>query len=167
MNNYDQLPNPPEALDTSTLMIRLVQSIGFRYQLATRGLTESDAEFRPVTGSMNMLELLDHMYRLMGWLTLIFGADYKYKKGLNNYQEYISESLIACQKLEESLSGKTTAELESTTVYLKRTDTTFSFWYIINGPLTDILTHIGQVNSWRRIAGNPCPRISPFTGEGY
>mgnify|MGYP006092578213 FL=1 len=29
------------------------------------------------------------------------------------------------------------------------------FWYWINGPLSDALTHVGQINSWRIIAGNP------------
>jgi hypothetical protein len=58
-------------------------------------------------------------------------------------------------------------EIDQTEVYLKRIDTHFSFWYLINGPITDVLTHIGQINSWRRIAGNPFDRISPFTGEPF
>jgi hypothetical protein len=38
------------------------------------------------------------------------------------------------------------------------------FWYIINGPLADALTHIGQINSFRRIAGNPAPKARVFFG---
>jgi hypothetical protein len=37
-------------------------------------------------------------------------------------------------------------------------------WYLINGPLADALTHVGQINAWRRLAGNPCPKVSVFLG---
>jgi hypothetical protein len=38
------------------------------------------------------------------------------------------------------------------------------FWHIINGPLADSLTHIGQINSFRRLAGNPTPKAKVFHG---
>jgi hypothetical protein len=31
----------------------------------------------------------------------------------------------------------------------------YSFWYSLNGPLADALSHVGQILSWRRILGNP------------
>jgi len=39
------------------------------------------------------------------------------------------------------------------------------FWHIINGPVSDALTHVGQINSFRRLAGNPVPSANVFTGE--
>ena len=38
------------------------------------------------------------------------------------------------------------------------------FWHIINGPLSDALTHVGQINSFRRLAGNPVSGANVFTG---
>jgi len=38
------------------------------------------------------------------------------------------------------------------------------FWHIINGPISDALTHIGQINSFRRLAGNPTPKANVFVG---
>jgi hypothetical protein len=38
------------------------------------------------------------------------------------------------------------------------------FWPLINGPFSDILTHIGQVATLRRIAGAPAPDSNPFEG---
>jgi hypothetical protein len=36
---------------------------------------------------------------------------------------------------------------------------------LINGPIADALTHIGQIVSWRRINGNPQPSgVNPFKG---
>jgi hypothetical protein len=39
------------------------------------------------------------------------------------------------------------------------------FWHMINGPLSDALTHVGQINSFRRINGNSCGGANPFRGE--
>ena len=39
------------------------------------------------------------------------------------------------------------------------------FWNMINGPLADALTHVGQINSWRRLAGNPAPKADVFRGR--
>jgi len=36
---------------------------------------------------------------------------------------------------------------------------------IINGPLADALTHVGQINSFRRINGNPCKKVNVFNGK--
>ena len=38
------------------------------------------------------------------------------------------------------------------------------FWNAINGPLADFLTHVGQVNAWRRLMGRPAPRADVFRG---
>ena len=38
------------------------------------------------------------------------------------------------------------------------------FWHIVNGPVADALTHVGQINSFRRLAGNPTPEANVFRG---
>jgi hypothetical protein len=38
------------------------------------------------------------------------------------------------------------------------------FWHIVNGPVADALTHVGQINSFRRLAGNPTPKANVFWG---
>ena len=39
------------------------------------------------------------------------------------------------------------------------------FWNVINGPLSDALTHTGQINSFRRLAHNPVAGANVFLGE--
>jgi hypothetical protein len=34
----------------------------------------------------------------------------------------------------------------------------FDFWYVLNGPISDALWHVGQVVSYRRSSGNPLPK---------
>ncbi len=35
---------------------------------------------------------------------------------------------------------------------------------MLNGPISDALTHVGQVNSFRRLSGNPVYGANVFTG---
>jgi len=40
----------------------------------------------------------------------------------------------------------------------------YPLWWLINGPLSDALTHVGQIASWRRINGNPILGANVFYG---
>ena len=45
-------------------------------------------------------------------------------------------------------------------------DLDFPFWNAINGPVADALSHVGQVVSYRRAAGNPIdPQVNVFLGK--
>lgn len=166
MTPYQSLPTPPATISEAKILARLVDGIGYRYQLATEGLTQKEIDFCPVEGSMNMTELLIHIYGLVTWTGSAFKLPYT-KKKLTQYASLRKETLEVCQLFSQFLQTLTTKEVEEASVYLKRMDTHFSFWYLINGPLADALTHIGQINSWRRISGNPVAKISPFTGLPY
>ena len=164
---FHSLPPAPPHLSSGTILSRFIVAIGFRYQLATKGLTKNEMEFRPVEGSMNMLELLDHIYKVLTWAYRAFSKNAKLESPNNTFNEYREKTLQVCELFRQRLEEMSDEEIDQTEVYLKRIDTHFSFWYLINGPITDVLTHIGQINSWRRIAGNPVDRISPFTGKPF
>jgi len=164
---FQSLPPTPSNVNAGAVISRFVDAIGFRYQLATKDLTQNEIEFRPVDGSMNMLELLDHIYKVLAWGYKAFDKNAKLDFPEKTYEGYRQGTLEVCEAFKNRLLEITNEEIEQTEVYLKRIDTTFSFWYLINGPISDVLTHIGQINSWRRIAGNPVDRISPFTGVAF
>jgi hypothetical protein len=164
---FQSLPATPSSSSSGAILSRFIVAIGFRYQIATKGLTQNEIEFRPVEGSMNMLELLDHIYKVLTWAYKAFDKNAKLEIPSNTFDDYQERTLQVCQSFRKRLEEMSDEEIEQTEVYLKRIDTTFSFWYLINGPISDVLTHIGQINSWRRIAGNPVDRISPFTGKPF
>ena len=57
------------------------------------------------------------------------------------------------------------SELESSNMTSSSTGKTYPFWYMLNGPIADALTHVGQITTWRRIAGNPQPNgVNVFKG---
>lgn len=164
---FQALSPTPDSINSGAILSRFIVAIGFRYQLATKGLTAKEIHFRPVEGSMNMLELLDHIYKVLSWGYQAFDKNAKIEFPEKNFEGYRNGTLKVCQAFHNRLLEMSDEEILQTKVHLKRTNTTFSFWYLINGPLADVLTHIGQINSWRRIAGNPVDRISPFTGEPF
>lgn len=167
MSNYHSLPTPPENFSAGSILARFIDSIGFRYQMASNGLTENEISFCPVEGSMNMTELNQHIYQVLAWAHRAFDKDAVRRKDLESFDDYRTAILQCCAEFKGRLLIMSDEEIESVGVYLRRADANYSFWYLINGPLTDVLTHIGQMVSWRRIAGNPVARISPFTGEKY
>ena len=116
---------------------------------------------------MDIMELLIHIYRLISWTSTAFNFSYTVKESFTNFEDLRTETLELCPAFSHFLSKLSTEDIEKVSVYLKRKDQYYSFWYLINGPFADALTHIGQINSWRRIAGNPVASISPFTGEFY
>lgn len=163
---YQSLPTPPDTISEAKILARLIDGIGFRYQLATDGLTKKEIDFCPIEGSMNMMELLTHIYGLITWTGTAFKLPYT-KKKLSSFPELRLETLELCQLFSQFLQTLSTEEVAQASVYLKRMDKSFSFWYLINGPIADALTHVGQINTWRRISGNPVAKISPFSGLPY
>ena len=167
MEPYQSLPDAPEQLSPASVLARLTDAIGFRYQVATQGLNDDHLTFRATPESMSMQEVLHHIYNLIFWSYRSIEPEALKTSDLSNLAVCRRATLELCQTLSQKLIRMSDEELDQVTIHLRRTGTDYPFWYLINGPLSDALTHIGQVNSWRRMAGNPVARISPFTGEPF
>jgi hypothetical protein len=72
-------------------------------------------------------------------------------------------TLLLCRELSGRFARSTDREVSQLTVRTSRGEA-FPFWYLVNGPLADALTHIGQVSSLRRMAGKPVPPADLFRG---
>lgn len=161
------VPPPPKNISASTVLERMVDAIAIRFDLATRGLQDAQLDFRPVDSSMSIGEVIAHIHSLVDWTIKCFDKNAKRQKPYPTVVSYRIAIKEVCEELKSNLRKLEDKDLAEISVYLKRTDTHYPFWNLINGPIADALTHVGQINSWRRIAGNPCPKISPFTGEHY
>ena len=164
---YTTLPPTPSKISAGAILARLVDATGFRLQMATNGLTENEINFRPVEGSMDMMELMKHIYGVLSWAYGSVNKNAVRHSDLTTFEDYRNATLEVCNDFKNRLLEMSDEEVENVSVYLKRNDTTYSIYYLINGPISDALTHVGQIASWRRIAGNPVARISPFTGEAF
>jgi uncharacterized damage-inducible protein DinB len=153
---YTTLPNIPEEINASTIVARLVDGVAFRYRWATEDLTDNEFHFKPVEGSMNMEELLKHIYTLAFVTNTTMGGVAEKLTNFENLEHIRKETLTQYESLSKRLLTTTNADLSS--YNFVRNDIELSFWYLINGHIADALTHIGQVLTWRRIAGNPQPK---------
>ncbi len=166
-NDYNNIPNPPEEVKANTILIRMIDGLIFRFKWATEGLFEEDLSFRPCESSMNMMELLNHIHQLTNMIHSTFER-HPYQgltklDSLDVLRSNIMGKLIASRNILENLTEEDLIDLKiSSTKYPDG----YPFWNLINGPIADALTHIGQITSWRRINGNPIKKVNVFLGRG-
>lgn len=161
------LAKSPTEFNGVGVFIRLIDSIQLRYTLAVTELREEDKNFRATPESMSMLELQKHISALIMWSAKSVGATLESTTIPETFDERVIYINELCRQLKDHLLTMDDEALSKVSIYLKRADTHYSVWYLINGPLSDAIHHIGQMVSWRRISGNPVPRLSPFTGTSY
>ncbi len=167
MKYFKELPKHPEQISGTTVLQRMVDGLGFRYRVAVTGLSKEQLSFQPTKDNWNLGQLLHHIYRLCVWTSKSFKLDFEVQHEFAEVEEYEEATLALLTELSKHLAAMTEDELAKVEIHLKRTDSHMPFWYIINGPLADALTHVGQIVSWRRMAGNPVTRVSGFTGIAY
>ena len=105
---------------------------------------------------MSIEELVDHVWGLVNWIAQSVGLD-EFEKG-DDASITRMRVLEIIHALREAIISMSDEDLKEITIR------GMPFWHIINGPLSDALTHVGQINSFRRLAGNPTPKASVFTG---
>lgn len=106
---------------------------------------------------MSIGELISHIWGLVNWVHLsIIGTGFQRPEDTALIRKSIFEILKSLRTRIESLQDPDLTEISIDN---------HPFWHIINGPLSDALTHVGQINSFRRLAGNPVPRVNVFAGK--
>jgi len=140
--------------------------LAFRYDYATEALTTENLTFRPSETSMTILELLNHIYQLAKVTDCVLNNQEIEKINTNLSFELLREETLKLYiKSSKEIKKMTYLELVNCTFKPKNKSITFPFWNLINGSIADALTHVGQLNSWRRISGNPVPKNNPCIGE--
>ena len=156
MDLFYEIPDYPENVSGASVLVRLLDGLGFRFRWSTEGLSDEDYQFRPAPDCMSIEELVGHVWGLVNWvcqstLTERFRKQDDIslvRRSILEMTHALREALISMS--EEDLGDLTIRELP--------------FWHIVNGPITDALTHVGQINSFRRLTGNPTPKANVFRG---
>ena len=154
---FRQLDSYPAQICGTAVLARLLDSLGFRFRWATHDLSDSDYAFSPGQGCQSIGQLVGHIWGLVNWIsTTVLGQE---AKPPETPQEQRVHALQMLFHLREHVSTLDDSSLATITIR------DYPFWHILNGPLADALTHVGQINVLRRLAGNPTPRARVFTGE--
>ncbi|MEL6195276.1 MAG: hypothetical protein AAFR66_24680 [Bacteroidota bacterium] len=168
---FKEIPSAPETYSAGTVAGRMIDGLGFRYYWATEGLRAEDLSYKPSDDARSARETLEHLYGLSetivnapqqlpnirpatpAWSTLSF--EELRKMTLENFQK--ASELV--KEPEENM--------EDYKVIFKRGENQadFPYWNMLNGPIADALTHVGQIVSFRRASGNPIyPGVNVFLG---
>jgi hypothetical protein len=156
MKQYHHIPNYPLEVSAGTILTRLLDGLGFRFYWATEGLRDQDYGFRPSSDCMSVEELVRHIWGLVNWV-IIYSTETRYTRPgtVQEIREQILEMIFYLRNTIQEMSAE---EISEITIEGR------PFWHIINGPVSDALTHVGQINSFRRLSGNPVYGANVFTG---
>ncbi|MDA1266581.1 MAG: hypothetical protein O2816_15990 [Planctomycetota bacterium] len=170
---YETLEPGPDEVTAPAVLARLVDAMGFRYRWATEGLDGDQLEFCPVEGAFTLGKVLVHMNLLVRWVDgsvrgTLSGEPDNIDEGQmvapEEWGDLRADTLTRIVALRDLFSGAQPDQLAAVSITGSTKSGPQPFWSIINGPLADFLTHVGQVASWRRLAGNPAPRADVFRG---
>jgi hypothetical protein len=163
--DYTTLPDPPASMSAGAVLSRLCDGIGFRYRWATEGIGPGDLRFAPAAGCMTLAELLAHILELLEWVARHLGMDVTAVGPADGDPAALrSRTIGLAADLAARFRGMTDADLDAVRISSSRGDS-LPLWNMVNGPLADSLTHVGQVLSWRRLAGSPPPPADVFRGR--
>lgn len=162
---YESIPEPPSTFSGVSVIIRTLDAAGFRFRWATEGVTDAQADFQPTPESMSIKKICKHMVMLFNLIDAAVGGEFT--PGLHESDDFQELRLRVLQKIQSAranVSKLTDAELGQRKINHPRGGE-FPIWNMINGPLADALTHVGQITGWRRMAGNPTPKANLFEGK--
>lgn len=140
---------PPPISDEKVVFVRhTVATLAYRTGKAVRGVPPDFADFRAAPGSRSAGEILAHMGDLVDWATWLLRGQYR---GQNTapllWDDEVARFFEVLGILDRAL--------------VTTPASTWSLERIFQGPIADALTHAGQINMLRRLAGYP------VRGENY
>jgi uncharacterized damage-inducible protein DinB len=132
------------SFDTTRILRHIVATIAFR---ASRSLREAPASLENVRladGGMTARELLNHMTNVMAFALATVTGTERLRHDPSQWQQEIDRFY--------SILAQVDAKLAEGAVVDPGMDLR-----LVQGPLADALTHVGQLHAMRRLAGGPVP----------
>ena len=109
------------------------------------------------------LQLSQTIYTTFAQKAKIYGEDYS----ILEFSYLRTETLLNLEKTVKILDNLKDEDIIDLQITFKsgKTENSYPFFYLLNGPIADALTHVGQVISFRRTSGNPIPKgVNVFMG---
>lgn len=127
------------------MLRHFLAALAYRSQKAMRDAPAEFGGFSPGHAGRTPNELVRHMTSVLGYARTFFvGGSYR-SEPLPSFQEEIERFHAMVQDLADQLAGPTPLQQDMTPERL------------LQGPLSDAMTHAGQLALLRRLAGAPVP----------
>jgi len=134
------------------LLRHTVATLAYRAAKAVRGAPAGFGEFRAGPSSRTPLQILAHMGDLFDWaLTMADGKAVWHDAAPLPWDEEVARFFAALEKFDARLATGRPLANPATKIF--------------DGPVADALTHTGQINFLRRLAGTPVKGESYFRAD--
>ena len=133
---------PPMSEEQKQLLRHFLAALAYRTQKALRGAPADFADFNAGSGARTPRELVRHMASVLGYaITFFVGGVYR-ADPLSGFEDEVARFHGVLASLASQLSaGGPAGQLTSQ--------------QLLQGPLSDAMTHAGQLAMLRRLAGSP------------
>ncbi len=167
---YYEIPTAPEKVTENGILARLIDGLGYRYYWATEGLVQDDLDYTPGNHGRKSSEVIEHLHGLSEVIknTVTSQPNVRPREEKELTWEEQREGTLYNLKAASDFLRTGKGDAEDYKIVFQRGEKTseFPMWHLLNGPLADALTHVGQIISYRRSAGNPVnPGVNVFTGK--
>jgi hypothetical protein len=130
--------------ESRQLLRHFLAALAYRTQKALRGAPEGFADFRASAKTRTPCELVWHMTGVIGYAqTFLRGGDFAPPK-LSSFDEEIARFHATLAALSDDFADES--------LHARISDQQF-----LQGPLSDAMTHAGQLAMLRRLHGSPVP----------
>ena len=134
------------------LMRHCVAALAYRAAQALRGTPETLATFRACESSMTCGEILTHMTSLIDWTCrMAIGEERGAKPEAAGWREEIGRFYTALERFDNHLASDLPMAVSEEK--------------LLQGPVSDALSHVGQLATMRRMAGVPMGRQNYFKAD--
>lgn len=168
---YHQIPNYPDKITAGTTIGRTIDGLGYRYYWATKDLTEKDLAFEPGNEGRSTKDVLDHLYGLSDMI-LNTAKNQPNIRPLGElkmtWEEKRAATLNNIKAASDIFKASSDEAIADMKIIFQRGDNqnAVPIWHLFNGPIDDAISHVGQITSYRRSAGNPInPFVNVFMGK--
>jgi hypothetical protein len=142
----------PDSCTSRELLRHSVATVAYRGSKALRGAPEGFAEFRVAEGTRTPGEILAHMGDLFDWaLSLAEGKQKWNNSPALSWEKGTERFFASVQAFDAFLASHSPIACQAEK--------------LVQAPIADALTHIGQIAILRRIAGGPVRGENYFRAE--
>lgn len=129
--------------DARSLLMHQLAAIAYRLQKALRDAPEGFAAYRVIPGVRTPMELVRHMASVLGYAGTLFRGGTYHAEALPTFAEEIARLHSNLEFLREHFESDPFAQVTPK--------------QLLQGPLADAMTHVGQLAMLRRMFGSPVP----------
>jgi len=170
---YHQIPDAPASYDANAVAARMIDGLGYRFYWATEGLVDGDMEYKISEDSRSFGETMSHLYGLSTTTLNAVKSDPNVRPSTPQdltWKQKRDQTLMNLKEASDLLRVAEPDAMKDMKIIFQRGDkvSEFPFWYALNGPIADAMTHVGQILAFRRANGNPQPSgVNVFTGKTF